>query len=410
MSKVNSSSKRCSNPSRKVDDKLPLELRRQLTLDFDKHSGDSWKQFAARKLRTEYYVGPLVGAAQNRFTYLKKLKAHNPEKYWPIVVKATSGPSSKNCEAKLEDSPDEFGGDSESESELSDNEDTGNKTDTPQKFTTPPTTGIKKKTKSPSPRLTLSFPSPPSRSDLKMAPRAPPSASSTSRTGQGPATYGSMDEAELDADFVIKVDFDQPEKNGAPLFWLQEIAKVKSDDGKVLIWKAKILINNVMDLRDFELTKGTVVCEGLGFLVKLPALPFFRRNEKSINDFHSTKEAVRCTRTEEDFLGAALSIASDKERLMIKYLFVMPDDYVVSADMNSERAPTCDQKCKLKVREYTEKYETPGKAGAAMKKWQQTWYPGFWMLRIVSKGTSPLQTQANDSDDDLEDGFAGMKI
>jgi hypothetical protein len=117
---------------------------------------------------------------------------------------------------------------------------------------------------------------------------------------------------------------------------------------------------------------------------------------------------LHCLCTEEDFLGSVLSLASDSEHLMTKYLFIMPDDYVVSANMDSELAPTSDQKCKFRVREFTEKFAT-GKVGQKKNR-QQTWYPGFRMLRIVSKGTCPLQIMAEESDSDLEDGFAGMKL
>ena len=95
---------------------------------------------------------------------------------------------------------------------------------------------------------------------------------------------------------------------------------------------------------------------------------------------------------------------------MIKYLFVMPDDYVISANMDSELSPTFDQKCKLYIRDFKETFETGKAQGGVKKKWEQTWYLGFWILRIVSKGTCRIQALDNDSDSDLEDGFAGMKI
>jgi hypothetical protein len=417
MSTVQRSKKtRRNNPRRQVADKLPVHLKHQIVLDFEKYCADTWTQFRDRKLRKEYCAGSLVGAAQNRFLYLKSLKVHTPEKYWPLVAQASAAVSGSAGEE--EDSPDEFG-EEDSIDESVGEEEPGEEEiyQTPIKLTSP-AKSTKKKITPQQPK----FQTPPrdlksphselksfrSRSDLKMAPRAPPSTASTSRTGQGPAEFGSIDEARLDADYVVEVDFNKPEKNGAPMFYLQEIVKVKSTDGKCLIWKAKIWANNLVDLRDFELTKGTVVCEGLGFMVKLPAVPYFRRNEKSIKEFNETKEAVRCSRTEEDYLGNVLSIASDPERLMIKYLFVMPDGYVVSANMESELSPNGDQKCKLFIRDHSEQYET-GK-DAKKKTREQTWYIGYWMLRIVSMGTCPLQNVADESDSDLEDGFSGMKI
>jgi hypothetical protein len=405
------------NPSREVTDKLPLELSKQLALDFEEHSEDTWKQFVARKLRKEYQSGPYAGAAENRFTYLKKLKVHTPAKYFKVFAKAV------NSSLSEEDSPDEFcGSESGSNSEESDSEEEEERSATslakkiksrpPAKKTAAQREPPKKTQRASRPSLnSKTIQSPPSQ--LKMTrrsqpARAPPSVNSnTSRLGYRPSVYASLDDAELDADQIIRVDFDKPEKNGSPLFYLQEVTNVKSEDGKVLISKLMVVLNSLTDLRDYELTKGTVVCDGAAFLVCLPSLPFFRRNEKSIKA-QFEKEAARCLRTEEEYLGTVLPIAANPERLLTKYLFVMPEGCIVSGDMGSEVYPASDYLSHLFIRPHNAQFTT----GAVnnQKNREQTWYTGYWMLRIVSAGTAPLEEATDQREPDLEDGFAGMRV
>jgi hypothetical protein len=395
------------NKSRIVADKLPWALRHQLVLDFEQYSTDTWKQFAARKLRDEYWFGSLTGAAENRFVYLKSKKRQDPANYWKLVAEATNASSTRQAE---KDSSDEFcGSDSEEDDEERSAASSATKIKSPPVKSPPP----KKVTSLPRKTNPVASPSRSSPSIKKMPPkhskppRAPPSTASSYRVGYAPSIYGSIEEAEMDADVIIRVDFGKPQKNGAPLFYVQEIPNVKSDDGRVLISKAKITLNNLTDLRDYEQTKGIVVCEGQAFLVRIPALPFYRRSEKEILDQYA-KEAVRCARTEEDYLANVLSIASDPEQLTTKYLFIMPEDYIVSGDMTSDVYPSGDYNCQLLTRPWKTKF-TRGE-GARAKEYEHMYCPGFWLLRIVSAGSAPLREAESEQELGFEDSFAGMQI
>lgn len=236
----------------------------------------------------------------------------------------------------------------------------------------------------------------------------------TNRSARNANSYDSLDDAEADADVVVPVDFGTPERNGSPTFFVQKIEDVVTVDKSMLINHVKIWLNNLVDLRDYDLTKGHVVCGGQAFLVTLPSIPFFRRDETDVKSWLETREKTRCPTSKYNYVSSVLTIAKAPERLLMKYLFVFPAGMICSAVMTSDLPPTTDQKCKLEMRQLEFKFTT-GKAaangkGGTMKNCKQEQQFGFWLLRIISIEAKPLAGAKVDDEDDLEDAFSGMKV
>ena len=76
------------------------------------------------------------------------------------------------------------------------------------------------------------------------------------------------------ADFHENEEDRKPEDNNVGLF-IQKISKVESADGKEAITKLKVVVPDIVDLRDVKRWTGVIVCGGRGFLIFKPRLPYF---------------------------------------------------------------------------------------------------------------------------------------
>lgn len=204
---------------------------------------------------------------------------------------------------------------------------------------------------------------------------------------------------------VVFVDFLSPEDNGPPLFTVEKLLQITSPSGKETTTQVKVHLNSLVDLRDYKATKGKVVLGGAGFLVSMPKVPFFRRDKKDVETAHN-KEQNPCANTQNSWTTFANKISrkDSVDRLMMKILFVFPNEMRVSADLDSKEAPMKDQKAKLFMR------EVPCDFIAAGKRWTPTQNPGFWLLRVISEEAGNLTDSGDESEDSLGDALSGMKL
>lgn len=439
--------KRNTNRGRKVDKKLSKALSAQLFIDFERHNKDTWQEFQRRELREEYKPGGIfTEACRNRFYHIKKLRKQQPDQYWKQYSKVTGGeyrdPNNSESES---DEFSEVGDtlDEEFEIDVEEDEDdvTGNgfasgfkptpvRGHSKSSFKSPPSSKNRtaketpKSSKKGTPRSKQKE-GPPSeiRSKSRASVKSPPLSSprtfsspsatmaSTASSSKGGATnkaelWETLDDAKDEVNFVIEVDFDTPEANGGPMFFVQATGQI--DIGKEIITEVRFYLNSLVDLRDFDFTKGKVVCQGRAFLITIPAIPFYRRTSKEVKEFFNNHESVRCPNTENNYVTEINDIAKDMDRLLVQYLFVMPHGTIISANLNSDFQPTADQKCKLLLRKQKLDFET-GKEGKKKKRNQEQNF-GFWVTRMIKAKRDMLSDEEADSDSDLEGAFAGMKV
>ena len=134
-------------------------------------------------------------------------------------------------------------------------------------------------------------------------------------------------------------------------------------------------------------------------------MPAFRCNEADVKAMHA-KEQNANANTQNAFTAATNAIAGNKDRLMMTVLFVMPNEMIVSADMDSSLPPTYDQKAKFRIREQTLKFET----GTNKTQHEQKQTFGFWLMRVISEERRLLQVDSDESEDDLDAALNGMNI
>jgi len=215
---------------------------------------------------------------------------------------------------------------------------------------------------------------------------------------------GVLRDAIEDADMTVFVDLTYPETNGAPLFAVQALRMIDSPSGNELTSQLKVHLHSLIDLRDFSLTKGTVICNGGALLVMIPRVPFYRRHTETVDVMHKA-EKKKCANTQKAYTTFVNDLNKDESRIMMKILFVMPQGTVVSANLDSGLTPTSDQKVKLAMRKQKCDFETGSGAKAVQRTQEQN--SGFWLLRIVSERAGVLQEEAQVDEDDLDAAFDG---
>lgn len=389
-----------------VDQKLTAELNRQVTIDFEKHSHLTWGGFSKLALRPEYVHGPFYNACRHKFNNLKKFKKAKPEEYFQSYGEVVGGQYRDSDNSESED--DRFSEDEEEEE---------NRTPAKSLFTSPtsakrssarrnPTSSQKKRntpTAAPSPAAFLT--------PTNIFASFNQSSTMSSSRGSSKGSKASKDEFTsledavdtVGSSNVTLVDFNFPEDNFPPLFMVQKLLQVETPSGEEIITQVKVHLHSLVDLRDYKHTKGKVVCGGRALLVTMPKVPFFRHNEEDVQMAHS-KEANKCKITQNAYTSFANAVAKDQDRLMMRRLFVFPNEGIVSANLVSDDEPKADQKVKLTMR----KVPTQFKVGDKVEKPVQN--PGFFLLRLISEEAGELRNKAEESDDELQNAFDGMNM
>ncbi|CAB9511158.1 unknown protein [Seminavis robusta] len=166
--------------------------------------------------------------------------------------------------------------------------------------------------------------------------------------------FGSLEEAKEFSDEVIMVDFDFPERNGGPMFWVQLIPDCETKDGAQMFDKIDLRLSTTIDLSDAHQIYGWNVLDGAAFLLRMPWVPnYFLLYHKKLLQ----KEKKKCNETKKKVAAACNAIlkSEDEEndltpRRWKHVLFVWPDNIVATTDMKSSDPPINDQKLRLNLR------------------------------------------------------------
>jgi hypothetical protein len=391
-----------------VKEKLSPIIAAQLHVDLE---ASSWLPWKLLKKKREVYCGPQSQACQNRYKYSAQLKKDKPLAYWKLYSDARGQTEVENKTPVQEEKSDK----QESEDEDEEDEDEEDSDESELETSKQPKKTRQKgapSRESPSKNIYENFQSP---SNRKMA---PPGSVGSSVSGRGASVrsgtpvkkknlYASLEEAQEAADEVVEVDFEYPERNGAPTFFLQLTDSVPVDTNgttKELVSQVKVHLNHLVDVADFDTLTAILVAEGRALLVKLPVLPHFRRNPTHIKTANRL-EQFPCEPSNNEYLICVNAIIADENRLYKQYLFVWPDDMVCSTRMESDSPPVADEKIQIKLRKVLLEY-TVGK-----KNVKEVFYPGFWLLRVISDTKKVLEEAEVEADvNDLEDLFGGMHV
>lgn len=384
-----------------VQEELTPELHYQVAIDFEKNCHLTWGEFVLLQLRPEYQGGKYFNACRHKFNNLKKKKKHNNTLYYADYSKLIGGAyrDANNSE--------------------SDDDDFDDLDQQQQRFCSPPSAkkSSAKKSSSCKPSSKKKAHQPPTpqnlRSKFSPTPTKKMSSSISSKSmGTSASNYSKTHQFESLDDAVAEchpvwVDFELPENNGSPTFCAQQLFQIPSPSGFDLTTQVKVHLNNLTDLRDYGITTGKVVCDGRALLVEMPKLPHFRIDEDDVKVAHGT-EKTKCVNTQNSWTVFANKMEKDSERLMMKTLFIFPNEMIVSADLNSDEAPTKDQMVKLVLREVPCEFTTG--SGAKEKRRKPIYYPGFWLLRMISEEAGELRKKKSAETNDLDDAFDGMTM
>lgn len=212
----------------------------------------------------------------------------------------------------------------------------------------------------------------------------------------------------LSADEVIHVNENFPERNGSD-FFIHRVNEVRA--GKEMVDQIKILLHHMVDTRDFERYKATLILGGNALLVEMPTVPFYLLH--NVQRMYGTEEKL-CQRSLEAHLVHANRIKADAS-LQVKTILLVfshgmkcQDNAVI--DPKKERKKVLQAgKVKGALRYFTVKY----KSGKSQELVTQEYYPFYWLLRIVDTNRRLLEEEKEEEveeDAGIDEAMAGMKI
>ncbi|CAB9505369.1 hypothetical protein SEMRO_229_G092850.1 [Seminavis robusta] len=433
-----------------------LDKHTKAILHFDIEANEDYScHDLVTKVRPELYADVVQGV-RNRFHYLKRLKKNEPLNYLDVYSEAKKlhraipqdfwdklAEKKKELEAKkAEDdaySPSKldelFSKNSNTDLEEQEDESTPKPTVVDEEVpptveSTPPTTTIRRSrrlTKNAAPTPTPTKPPLPAsapkskdvfspilstpikktkKETMAAGPNGTPVKKGSAKKAPAPVNkqiFDSVEEAEEMVDHLVQIDFDYPESMGHHLHSLRipDSLLTKTSLGTYVSDEAKILLEDLIDLTDYENYQGLLVLNGKGFLVTLPAVSKFLMNQ-----YHDLLELekVKCEKTKQQFEFWISAVVKDKSRWNQTILCLFPEGVTCTTDFVSPepQAPTSDQPVKLMLRELGLRTET--KQGGTVP---QIFYPGYFKLRIIndrpkmaSVVDEPVQT--------LSSAFEGM--
>ena len=397
-------------------------LKAQLLVDSEANPELNWTEIQA--LRRDYR-GEVSAACCNRFQYLRNLKVKKKGTYWKVYTEALNLVRESKLAPRFRDTKQETEDEDEEEEDEEDEDEDQYQDDIKKSSGFYSTAAL--------PSSTIASPPnkhrPITTKTAPMAPRVPalvggfssPSNLSvasgvTNARSKGiprikPQKYETLQDAIDDSHAHWVLSFEYPEWNGAPYFFVQrtdEIPVRTLAGGKEMVDQVRIYINQMSDLRDWELMSAMTVCEGQAFLVTLPVMPKFRYNPKDVKAlYENTEDTARCSQTEANYLASVKAIAKDDDRLLMKCLFICPEGMIWTANMQNDQRPTTDEKARITFGEVEIDY----KAGKNKSTFSVIGRPGSFVLRVFKEEKKEIESD-NDSDEseDLDGLFQGMKI
>lgn len=398
---------------------LNQQQKFQLLIDIEKHQGCFWKDLLKRH-PTVYDIGPTHKTAfRNRFNYLVDLKKKEPQKYWTLYSKA-EGKIQGYLSGKA-DNVDKVDEDSEEESdEIEDEDDIEEEESVASTAVSSLTASTRTKTKTKAYNNKKMAPSTASGS----AKKSKKSSASTASAGFSSPTvsvsakhnvrFDSLAKAVVFADEVVHVDYDFPEKNGGPLFWVQSVAGCKNGVKKELFTKLIIRLTT-LDLSDAHEMKGTNICGGKAFLLRMPWVPnYLLAYYKHMFEM----EVNKCNRTKEKHTTSAIAIIKSEDpsnnfepRRWKHVLFVYPDGVVCTTDLTSDNPPIADEDLGFSLR-MMKVDKTEVGSGDQKDTVPQVFAHGFFALRIIDDDAENWLEigEKKKEGTSLKDLFAGMTI
>jgi hypothetical protein len=390
-----------------VSEQCTIRQIAQLLVDVGDKPNYVFKDFLA--FRPELYGGATKVACRNRCAYTRKLFKENPEKFWlkrSSKESAAPGPrieflERNKSEHLYRDKPNEEEDDDGDDNEDDEDEDEDEEQAHSNRATMPPPAKATNRSsfQNPIPEFVS-----PAMSRSSTSSRGPTSRLHATPM-KGRELFGCLDDAIMAASVHHNVDFAHPERHGAPTFFLQFTEQVPTKDGKELYQEIKIWLNDLPDLRDHERYQAQVVCQGRAILVTLPAVPFFRRNLVEVNHLFKM-EGERCENSENSYTSAMNAIMKDPERSVVKHLFELPEDMIVTSDLDSDVPPRADEKADLRLRRLPSKCKVGKKLIMEQNK---IFIIGYWRFRVVTDDKVVLCTEEEEARDELESMFSGMK-
>ena len=375
----------------KVISQLTPKAKDQLVLDCEKYPGLKFQSIVSK--RPLLYGGEYQGAARNRFNYLRSVQAKGDRVAWlKLKDKVSIGGDEKKDDVDT----------TLSEQLQSLNISKGTpKAKQARSFYSP----------SVKPEPVASFNSP-AYSIKSPAFKSPQGKSATMRLIPGHQMFDDIAAAIDFADDVVEVDFDYPERNnqGVLCFRTDGVKVVRQVDEtkskKELISKFRMLVPDIIDLRDLKKHQGMIVCKGRAFLFVRPCVPHY-----SVYNFKQLFEVeeIPCNETKDNVAAHMVKIDKDESRNYRTVLFVFPDDISLCNDFSSV-VPSVDMKLKTRLRIVQGKYNIGKKDAKDIKTAEQTFFPVYYEARILIGERRDDLDFDEDSDSDVESAMKGQKL
>lgn len=216
--------------------------------------------------------------------------------------------------------------------------------------------------------------------------------------------FSDESEARDFVDEVITLDTDRPEMNG--MFFVQRINEHMTADNVHMFNLIKITVP-MIDFRDLLKYKAYFVLGGTALLIQYPAVPHWllHDHKHKAGEFH--KESLKGLYMHS---GTANDVRNDPtrqvKRILVKFSGKASHKMVCTAT-NMMEAPYNGLKLQIQLREME---DVPSALPNGETK-VQSFYPVFWIVKIISEKHVTLQL---DEDAELEDEYVaaltGMRI
>ena len=211
-------------------------------------------------------------------------------------------------------------------------------------------------------------------------------------------------------DQVHFLDLESPDGHGAYGFWAQFTKDVRSKDETFLYDEFNMRLMGIsIDVMDAPQYCGRIVLAGDALLITMPFFPSVYLTH--YDDMHAVDKERKAT-VEDSFIIHANSIIEDTTRNTCKILFVLPDGYSFGCDfLDSDASPSpVDKTLKITLRHFEVSRSRP-QASKGSNGWTQTFYHGFFKLRVHTRQMKTNRLAAPKTVvDDLDSFFTGMDI
>lgn len=383
-------------PQLDISSAVNAQLHRDI--ESKKHKTKTCAELVA--LRRDFYGGKYLRATQNRHLYLKKLKKENVKHYWIVYNEAVlvAPPTEEDIAA-------------DEEVEYQEEEETEETKATPSKRSTKRST---QRTSTPcangsceTPQRATTAETPSSKAKMQSSTKKK---KATPVPTQMKSMFKSLEDAEDLVDESKDIDFDYPEACGHNLLFTrnEDMIPIQGPNAVFVSDEIEIMLQHLMDMRDFDKFKLLLVLNGTAFFLRYPKVC-----AAFIEDFTRVFE-TKAQRGEDVIMPAknfgyfASAITQDSDRNTASILFILPEGVVCTTDYKTPepRPPTRDQLVKFAVDKVKVKTRlTSKKKGSTTK--MQTFKPGTWKVRVVSGTLGKQLNYMEEEEPDIADIYKG---